>query len=208
MALEQEHFEGLEAAIVEETDEAGAPGTRVEVELGASEARRGREAVERAALHYPVPVTLDGRAVRQRPYLEEAAEVTEWKGLRIGIRTDTYGGHRRGINFHGIVVDLDDERPVTPVRNGRDRGLSYWGMVDVVRCPELKLVLPARRAVVRNTFAAELGRKVRELTLRAVAAAEPNATLRYADWAEGRRLGIAMPAGEARLAGFRPTDAA
>lgn len=46
------------------------------------------ETLGRACLFYPLPVTLNGRSLKQRDFLADAVHVVEWQGLRIGVFRD------------------------------------------------------------------------------------------------------------------------
>ena len=92
LALEPAHFLGRDAAHVVVDDSAPWPhGTSVTFE--ATEAPHTvRAFLETAALHYPLPVTIGGEAVKRRAFLDGALHAEPWKGLVFGVFKNRHCG--------------------------------------------------------------------------------------------------------------------
>ncbi len=200
--LEPEHFMGKAAAAVMPDDTAPAPhGTRVTFTVGqALDALRA--AAGRAALFTPLPVTFDGDALRRRDFLENALRIEQWKGLTLGIGTSRvvpYTHH--DLNFHGLTVNA--RLPHVQTLNG-----EVWTVsADVVDCPELELVLPARNQAVENEFLEELRNEARLAIYRALAPMDPPPRVAFKDHQRAARAGIDLPVPPAELRPWVPAIA-
>jgi len=73
----------------------------------------------------------------------------------------------------------------------------------VVDCPQLKLVLPARKEVVQDAFWAALGTTIRGVLYRYVATL-PHHDLSYTQWQEAKALGVELQMARAILHEFTP----
>ena len=192
--LEPEHFMGKAAAAVIPDDTAPAPhGTRVTFAVGQT-LDALRAAAGRAALFAPLPVTFDGDALRRRDFLENALRIEQWKGLTLGIGTSRvvpYTHH--DLNFHGLTVNA--RLPHVQTLNG-----EVWTVsADVVDCPELELVLPARNQAVENEFLEELRNEARLAIYRALAPMDPPPRVAFKDYQRAARAGIDLPVPPAEL---------
>ena len=143
--LTPSHFLGEEeVAVVLGADAPRPHGTAVRFD--ADEAREAiRRAIENAARHYPLPVTLDGETIPRRAFLDGAVHAESWRGLAFGVLT----GRSRyrdepDLNFHGLIIPvrLPTVHPVD--------GPAWSVRADVGNCPELELVLPARKEAVET----------------------------------------------------------
>ena len=200
--LEPEHFMGKAAAAVMPDDTAPAPhGTRVTFEVGQTMDAL-RAAVGRAALFAPLPVTFDGDALRRRDFLENVLRIEQWKGLTLGIGTSRvvpYTHH--DLNFHGLTVNA--RLPHVQTLNG-----EVWTVsAEVMDCPELELVLPARNQAVENAFLEELRNEARLAIYRALAPMDPPPRVAFKDHQRAARAGIDLPVPPAELRPWVPAIA-
>lgn len=170
-------------------------------------------ALARACRFYPLPVTLNGRRMEQARFLDGAAHVVEWQGLRLGVFRDggpkvldLFDRHRGWdgrlyLNFHGHVVECRG-----PVRLAEVGGrASRWGygriwsvFVDVVEASDLRLVLPARNEPFDNGFFRAMRARAERAILVCVAL-QPSHSLAFKDAERAARLGVALPPVEIAL---------
>lgn len=139
--------------------------------------------LKRCAEHFPLPIYLNEKLVEQENYLDGALHVEEWKGLRIGIFR---GQTSPRVNFQGIK---------SYTRLPQVEQMYYHThsvKVDVIDCPDLKLVLPARKEVVKDTFYDQLCEKIETLLFEQVAK-QSDHSLKYIDWARAKKLGVDLP---------------
>ena len=200
--LDPEHFVGKAAAAVIPDDTAPAPhGTRVAFEVGQT-LDALRAAAGRAALFAPLPVTFDGDALRRREFLENAIRIVHWKGLTLGISTSRHVPYAQSdINFHGLTVNA--RLPHVQTLNG-----EIWTVsADVVDCPELELVLPARNQAVENAFLDELRKEARLAIYRVLAPMDPPPRVAFKDHQRAARAGIDLPVPPAELRPWAPAIA-
>ena len=102
------------------------------------------------------------------------------------------------LNFHGLTLSVSLPT-VDPVESGA------WSVrADVEACPELELVLPARREAVETEFLKEMRDAARLAIYRAMAAADPEPRIAFKDRKRAAEGGIALP----RAAGRTPPLAA
>ena len=196
------HFLGEEeAAIVLGADAPRPHGTSVRFD--ADEAREAiRRTLENAARHYPLPVTLDGETIPRRAFLDGAVHAESWQGLAFGVLT----GRSRyrdepDLNFHGLIlpVRLHTVHPVD--------GPAWSVRADVGNCPELELVLPARKEAVETPFLDEMREAARTAIYRAMAAADSAPRIGFQDWRRARAAGVELPAPAPALRPWRPSIA-
>ncbi len=200
--LEPEHFMGKAEAGVVPDDAAPKPhGTRVTFEV-AQTLDALRAAAGRAALFAPLPVTFDGEAFKRRDFLENAFRIEQWKGLTLGVNTSRDVPYARtDVNFHGLTVNA--RLPVVQTLDG-----EIWTVsADVVDCPELELVLPARNQAVENAFLEELRREARLAIYRALAPMDPPPRVAFKDHQRAARAGIDLPVPPAELRPWVPAIA-
>ena len=143
--LEPEHFTGRSDAQVRHDDGAPYPsGTAVQFQATES-ADMIRAAVASAARHYPLPVTFEGETLERRAFLDGAIHAESWNGLTFGVYRDRGRGYLEpDLNFFGLTVPVQ-----LPMVETVHRGI--WSVrADVVDCPGLELLLPARREARRE----------------------------------------------------------
>lgn len=170
-------------------------------------------ALERACRFYPLPVTLNGRPVGQRGFLDGADHVVEWQGLRLGVFRgggpkvlDLFDRHRGWdrrlyLNFHGHVVECPGA-----VTLAEESGRTWSVFVDVVEAPDLRLVLPARNEPIDNGFFRAMRARAERAVLECVAL-QPKHSLPFKDAERAARLGVALPPVEIALAPWTmPSD--
>ena len=200
--LEPDHFTGKAEAAVVPDDTAPAPhGTRVTFAvvqtLDALRAEAGR-----AALFAPLPVTFDGEALNRRDFLDNAIRIEQWKGLTLGVsRSRSVPYTRSDVNFHGLTVNA--RLPHVQTLDG-----EIWTVsADVVDCPALELVLPARNRAVENAFLEELRDEARLAIYRALAPLDPPPRVAFKDHRRAARAGIDLPVPPAELRPWVPPTA-
>ena len=193
------HFLGEEEATVVQEDGAPWPhGTAVSF-TASGDRDSIRRAVEAAARHYPLPVTLDKETVPRRAFLDGAVHAEPWQGLVFGV----FVGRNRGynepdLNFHGLTlpVRLPTVDPVS--------GQTWSVRAEVASCPELELVLPARKEAVETPFLNETREAARLAVYRAMASAEAPPRIAFEDWTRAREAGIELPIPSPQLRPWRP----
>ena len=199
VALTPAHFLGEEEAVVVLDEGAPRPhGTSVRFD--ADEDREAiRRAIENSARHYPLPVTLDGEAVPRRAFLDGAVHAESWRGLAFGVLT----GRSRyrdepDVNFHGLILaaHLPTVHPVD--------GPAFSVRADVGDCPELELVLPARKEAVETPFLDEMREAARTAIYRTIAAADSAPAIAFQDWKRARAVGVELPVPAPALHPWRP----
>ena len=202
ITLTPAHFLGEENASVLSDDGAPYPfGTAVSFKaneiLAAIEA-----ALSKAALHYPLPVSLNGKAVDHRAYLDGAVHAEPWRGLGFGVfKNGCRGYNDPDLNFHGLTLPVRLPDIVT-----LDGG-TWTVRADIGACPELELVLPARKQAVETPFLEAMRDAARLAIYRAVAAYGPAPHLAHADWMRARNAGISLPVPPAELRPWLPAAA-
>ena len=202
LVLEPAHFLGRDAAHVVPDDSAPWPhGTAVTFE--ASEAPHAVRAVlETAARHYPLPVTIDGEVIERRAFLDGALHVEPWKGLVFGVFKDRHAGYRvPDVNFHGLTL------PVRLPQIDTVEGGVWSARADIDSCPDLELVLPARKEAVETPFLEEMRDAARLAVYRAMAQADPAPRVAWTDWHKAKEAAIDMPEPPAELRSWRPAIA-
>ena len=149
--------------------------------------------------HYPLPVTFEGETVPSRAFLDGAVHAEPWRGLVFGV----FAGRNRGynepdLNFHGLtlLVRLPTVDPVS--------GQAWSVRAEVVSCPELELVLPARKEAVETEFLKEVREAARIAIYRAMAAADPVPRIAFEDWTRAQAAGIELPIPAPQLRPWRP----
>ena len=197
--LTPSHFLGEEeAAVVLGADAPRPHGTSVRFD--ADEDREAiRRAIENSARHYPLPVTLDGETIPRRAFLDGAVHAESWQGLAFGVLT----GRSRyrdepDLNFHGLILaaHLPTVHPVD--------GPAFSVRADVGNCPELELVLPARKEAVETPFLDEMREAARVAIYRAMAAADSAPRIGFEDWRRARAAGVELPVPAPALRPWRP----
>ena len=202
LVLEPAHFLGRDSAHVVPDGSAPWPhGTAVT--FGASEAPHAvRAFLETAARHYPLPVTIGGETVERRAFLDGAIHAEPWKGLVFGVFKDSHSGYRvPDVNFHGLTL------PVRLPQIDTVEGGVWSARADIDSCPDLELVLPARKEAVETPFLEEMREAARLAVYRAMAQADPAPRVAWTDWHKAKEAGIEMPEPPAELRPWRPAIA-
>ncbi len=210
LALAPEHFLGEADAEVQAHDEAPYPhGTAVSFQATECAATI-RNAAENAARHYPLPVifedrTEDGAAgpeeLPRRAFLDGAIHAELWRGLVFGVFRNCRSGYRDpDLNFFGLTLAVGLPTIETV------HGPAWTLLADVGDCPDLELVLPARKEAVENDFLEEMREAARLAIYRAMAD-DPNPRPAFEDWMRAREAGIGMAPPPAVLRPWRPSVA-
>ncbi len=207
--LAPEHFLGEADAEVHAHDEAPYPcGTSISYE--ATEAIAAiRNAAENAARHYPLPVVFDdateeGTAAEELPrraFLDGAVHAEQWRGLVFGVFRNRRDGYRDpDLNFFGLTLTSGLPKVETV------HGATWSVLADVDDCPDLELVLPARKEAVENAFLKDMRDAARLAIYRAMAA-DPSPRPAFEDWTRAREAGIEIAPPPAVLRPWRPSVA-
>ena len=210
VALLPEHFLGEADAAVEPDDAAPWPhGTAVAFRAtGTETADAIRHAIGTAAWHYPLPVVFEhvpetpagGEVLERRAFLDGALHAERWQGLVFGVFKDRWAGfglNDPDVNFHGLTVTV--RLPAVETVAG-----ARWTVgADIVDCPQLELVLPARKEAVETPFLDEMRDAARLAIYRALAA-DPNPRPSFEDWKRARDAGIDIAPPRPELRPWRP----
>ena len=208
--LAPEHFLGEADAEIRTDDGAPYPyGTSIS--FAASEAPAAvRNAAENAARHYPLPVVFHdrtggepaaGEELPRRAFLDGAVHAEPWRGLALGVFRDRRHGYNDpDLNFFGLTLPV--RLPAVETVHG-----GIWTVrADIMDCPDLELVLPARKEAVENGFLGEMREAARLAVYRAMAA-DPDPRPAFADWKQARAVGIDIAPPPAMLRPWRPSVA-
>ena len=144
-------------------------------------------------------MTLNGKAVDRRAYLDGAVHAEPWRGLVFGVfKNGCRGYNDPDLNFYGLTLPVRLPHIVT-----LDSG-TWTVRADIGSCPELELVLPARKEAVETPFLEEMRAAARLAIYRTVAASGPAPRLAHADWKRARDAGIDLPLPPAELRPWLP----
>ena len=161
------------------------------------------DVVKRAARYCPLEVVFEGNVLDRKDYLGDAVHVEEWKGVRIGVFHEPTRLHSRvppNANFHGVTL-----RMRLPSLH-QEFHHSFHAQIDVVRCSDLKLVLPARKEVVQDAFFDQLKTRIQWIYFELIQKAGVHSLSRR-DHGVGLQLGIELPEAEKLLRPFVPDQA-
>ena len=208
--LAPEHFLGEAAAEVRADEQAPYPhGTAVSFRA-TEHAAAIRNAAENAARHYPLPVVFEDRTeddtaspeeLPRRAFLDGAVHAEQWRGLVFGVFRNRHAGYNPpDLNFHGLTLAL--RLPTVETVHGA----TWTVLADVDDCPDLELVLPARKEAVENAFLKEMRAAARLAVYRAMAG-DPNPRPAFEDWTRARAAGIEIAPLPAVLRPWRPATA-
>ena len=161
-----------------------------------------RNALAGAALHAPLRVSFNGEAMERKAFLDGALHAERWRGVTFGVFNDALRGFQRpDLNFHGLTLTVG--LPAIEAVGG-----GTWSVLaDVFSCPDLQLVLPARKEAVETPFLTEMREAARLAVYRAVAQADPAPRVAFADHEKAARAGIALPVPPRELRPYRPAIA-
>ena len=213
--LAPEHFLGEVEAAVHPDDEAPFPhGTSISFQATETAAAI-RHAAEAAARHYPLPVIFEGipgtepdggtnvvsEQLQRRAFLDGAIHAEPWRGLAFGVfRNRNRGYNDPDLNFFGLTLPVG--LPTVETVHG-----GTWSVrSDIGDCPDLELVLPARKEAVENDFLKEM-RDAARLTIYRAMAASPDPRPAFDDWKRARQAGIDIAPPPAVLRPWRPATA-
>ena len=210
VALQPAHFLGEAEAEVHAHDTAPWPhGTAVAFQAAGSEnAVTIRRAIENAARHYPLPVMFEdvpdtpagGEPLDRRAFLDGALHVERWRGLVFGAFKDRWYGfglNDPDINFHGLTVSAQFPRVESVT------GECWTVGADIVDCPDLELVLPARKEPVETPFLEEM-REAARLAIYRTMAADPDPRPSFADRKRAHEADIDIAPPPPELLPWRP----
>ena len=202
VVLGPEHFTGKTPATVVADETAPAPhGTSVEFEWE-NKKNYWNRTVDDVAEHFPLPVTINGRAAEQTPFLDGAARIETTAGARIGAFAAERDGdaERPKLCFHGRSVRAR-RMPRT-----RDRNRTLWyAAAEVIDAGQVPLVLPARHEAIESPGLEKLRRAAQRVIWRAMA--DAGAAADHETWEAARDEGITLPIPEPVLARWEPTPA-
>ena len=207
--LEPAQFLGEAEAEVRSEDGAPFPhGTSISFEATES-VEAVRSAAENAARHYPLPVVFEDRiedgaaaeALPRRAFLDGAVHAEPWRGLVFGVFKNRHDGYNDpDLNFFGLTL------PVRLPTVETVHGATWSVLADIEDCPDLELVLPARKEAVENAFLKEM-RKAARLAIYRAMAADPDPRPAFEDRERAREAGIDIATPPAVLRPWRPSVA-
>ena len=209
VALSPDHFLGEADAEVRTDEEAPFPHGTVILFQATESTAAIRSAAENAARHYPLPVMFedgtDGEAAAEtlprRAFLDGAVHAEVWRGLVFGVFRNRHSGYREpDLSFFGLTLTVGLPTVETV------HGAAWTILADVDDCPDLELVLPARKEAVENAFLKEMREAARLAIYRAMAA-DPCPRPASEDWTRAREAGIDMAPPPAVLRPWRPSVA-
>ena len=201
VVLTPDCFLGKEEAAVTEADAPWPHGTAIS--FMADECLVTIQgAVAAAARHCPLPVTFNGETVERKAFLDGALHAERWRGLTFGVfRNRLTGFHTPDLNFHGLTLAV--RLPTV----GCIEGGTWSVRADIRSCPELELVLPARKEAVETPFLDEVRDAARLAIYRAMASAEPAPRVAWTDRNRASNASIKLPEPPAELRPWRPGTA-
>ena len=155
-----------------------------------------------AARYAPLCVSFNGRDLERRDFLEGAIRTERWKGLTLAaIESSCLPNSSPDLNFHGLPLNV--RLPYVETLNG-----AIWTVcAEAGDCPELELVLPARRQAVENVFLEQLRKEARLAIYRALAPMDPPPPMAFEDHARAAAAGIELPVPPAELRPWVPPSA-
>jgi hypothetical protein len=183
-------------------------GTLLALPLSPSEVHSLEELIKKATLYYPVNTKFNDKTLQKKDFLEGAVYKKDWNGLKIGLVKDSiiynYSEKSDGvINFHGIT--FSNFPLVTP----RFISFPYERLkvrIDIIDCPDLKLVLPSRNDVVKDAFYDSLVKECSKTIYEYIATLEEH-SLSYSHWLESKHFGITLKEAVPRLDVYTPAEA-
>ena len=206
--LDPAHFLGQKAADID-TGCADGPadhGTRIQFAATESE-EQVEKTINHCAKFYPLPVTLNGSAVKQEDFLAGATHQTIWNGSRIAVYKTTSGpGRSNLINFHGQTLTLDVLPEFKTDQTGTHAGNRWSVNVDMQGSPGLELTLPGRGELVQNEALTKLIDAAKKAVFLSMLA-ENAQNIPHALVEDAQRLGIELTKAAPRLQLWQPIAA-
>ena len=163
-----------------------------------------RSAAETAARHYPLPVifndgtdaeTAGKKELPRRAFLDGAVHAESMAGSRL--RRLPEPSHR--LQGPGPQLLRPHPRRSACPRSRRSTAPTWTVLADVDDCPDLELVLPARKEAVENAFLKEMRAAARLAIYRAMSA-YPEPRPAFEDWSRAREAGIDIDSAAGRAA--------
>ena len=134
--------------------------------------------------------------MKRRAFLDGALHVNHgtMEGLVFGVFKDSQAGYRvPDVNFHGLTL------PVRLPQIDTVEGGIWSARAAIDSCPDLELVLPARKEAVETPFLEEMREAARLAVYRTMAQADPAPRVAWTDWHQAKEAGIEMPEPPAEL---------
>ena len=156
--------------------------------------------VSAAALHYPLSVTFNGEECASADWLADTIDISEWNGCRIGV----FAGRCCGgpsLNFNGLQIACK-----LPTIAEAHPGTMFYAKVDILDCPALQLVLPARKEAVANAALGELRVAVERAIFKAIGR-RPSHKLGFDSWSRAAEIGVVLAEAEPILGTWNPSIA-
>ena len=171
-------------------------GTQIRFEIASDRTSDIKRTIAAVAHFYPLPVWFNGVEQLREDFLKSAKRVADYGGVRIGV-FESKPHHFEDmckVNVNFIGVTLFHALPAIAETFGR-----HWSVrLDIIEAPQLKLVLPARKELVRDAaLAALLEQCITEIY--AAIACEAEHSLSYDAWAQASARGVALPVANAKL---------
>ncbi len=195
IVLTHEVFLGQAPAEVVPSD-AHVHGTRI-VFTRPTVSKPVEVALKDATEFNPLDVILNGERLERHDFLEGALHREVIDGVEVGISTlfrRRFGWDRDDWNFHGSVL----REPfgliygfLTRDEKGEWRQESLYLRFDVLEVGRVKLQLPDRRAIVKDSDLEEFKKKVRAAVYRFLSTQEHH-VLSFEQWKEARSLGVSI----------------
>ena len=200
--LTPDTFLGRDEAPILPDDGAPCPhGTTVSF-VSDSSRERLEQALSVAARYAPIGVSFAGVDLPRKSFIDGAIHVEPWNGVHFGVFNARHPGYGEpDLNFHGLT--LRAQLPTIADLHGRT-----WSIrADIESCPDLELVLPARKEPVQTPFLDEMRGAARRAIFRAMAAADKPVFLSFADRETAAASGVDLPVPPPRLRPWRPAIA-
>ena len=176
-------------------DETPMRGTKVMFHL--PRLLQAKLLLEGLILHGPTDCFIGGVRVPREDFLKKHILVKEIPDLGVRIGVTTYGCYdeHRAYNFFGLGLKTSGARRIAGLRCS----------VDVLNCRHIKLVHPARNAVVAGPDLLRLDRECDIAMFEAVKATGAH-SLAFDEYQEARALGVDLPEADAKLQPWEPSD--
>ena len=196
--LTPECFLGKEDAVIVEAEAPFPQGTAISF-IAEQSLETIQAALRESARYCPLPVTFDDIPVDKDRFLDGALHSEPWRGITFGIFKDRFVGFNpTDLNFHGLTLAV--QLPSVSTIDGQ----TWTARADIHACPDLELVLPARKQAVETPFLDEMRAAARLAIYRAMAATTPSPRIAHRDQATAARAGIVIADPPAELRRWMP----